>query len=102
MAAARNSLSAASLQSGVPVTTRSSRYSRIVVLSCNRVVMDSTLAIETSESNDVVVFCYLFEISTTRQMMVRGRLPPGQRFHACDGRQVMGKGNTQQTPSDGR
>jgi hypothetical protein len=46
--------------------------------------MDSTLVIATSESNDVDKFCYLFEISTTRQMMVRGGLPPGQRFHACD------------------
>jgi hypothetical protein len=46
--------------------------------------MDSTLAIEPSESNGVVAFCYLYEISTARQMMVRGGLQPRQRFHACD------------------
>src|SRR5215213_6325031 len=70
MASARNSLRATSLQSGVPEA--SSRYSRIVVLSCNRVVMESTLVAMTSESNDVTAFCYFFEISTTRHLTGRG------------------------------
>src|SRR3954447_7048429 len=73
MAAARNSLMAASLQRGTP--EESSRYSLIVVLSCIRVVMNSTLAITTSESNGVGAFCYFFEISTARHLTVRGAAP---------------------------
>src|SRR5215207_4506590 len=71
MASVRNSLRAVSLQSGAIAV--SSRYSRIVVRSCNRVVMDSTVAIMTSESNDFNAFCYLFEISTARQLTMSDR-----------------------------
>src|SRR4051812_9572146 len=67
MAPARNSSRAASLQSGVPVVVGSSRYSRIEVRICDRVVMGSTLATVTSESNGVIGFYYFFEISTGRQ-----------------------------------
>src|SRR3954465_14908760 len=37
--------------------------------------MNSTLAIMTSESNGVAVFCYFFEISTARHLTVRGEAP---------------------------
>jgi hypothetical protein len=44
----------------------SSSNSRIIVLSCNHVLMESTLVAVALESNHVGLLCYFFEISAAR------------------------------------